>query len=74
MGDASAFAIFLRPTNQKRLKIGAVIYPNPLNTYSNMLPFIKMMTVVGSGGFGFAAVGIIYKWCNLVGWQRRDMV
>lgn len=74
MGDASALEIFLRPTNQKRLKIAAVIYPDLLNTYSNVLPFIKMMTVMGSGGFGFAAVGIIYKRCNLARWQCSDMV
>lgn len=53
----------MRPTNQKRLKIAAVIYPDPLNTYSNVLLFIKRMTVMRLGGFGFAAVsrsGIIW--------------
>lgn len=58
MGDASTLEIFLRPTDQKRLKIAAVIYPDPLNTYSNVLPFIEMMTVRVLGGFGFATVGI----------------
>lgn len=74
MGDASALEIFLRPTDQKRLEIAAVIYPDPLNTYSNILSFIKMMTAMGLDDLGFATVGIIYKWCNLAPWQCREMV
>lgn len=73
MGDTSALEIFLRPTNQKRLKIAAVINPDLLNTCSNMPPFIKMMTVMGSGRFGCTAVGITYKWCNLAQWQCSNM-
>lgn len=66
--------IFLKPTNQRRLKITAVINPDPLNTWSNVLPFIKMMTVMGSGRLGCAAVGKIYEWCNLAQWQCSNMV
>lgn len=40
----------------------------------SMLHFIKMMTVMGLNGVGFAAVGIIYKWCHLARWQGSNMV
>lgn len=62
MEDASALEFFLRATNQKRLKIDAVIYPDPLITYSNVLPFIKKMAVMGSSGLGFATFGVVCRW------------
>lgn len=40
----------------------------------SMLPFIKMMTVMGLNGVGFATVGIIYKRCHLARWQGGNMV
>lgn len=47
--------------DKKRLKIAAVIYPDPLNSQSSVFPFIKVMAVMGLSGAAFATVGVVYR-------------